>query len=100
MSRHPPLDEATKRVSIYSPGCCDALHYLDDSLFDDPSFPVKKLHHKTFSHLFSEWMTLVGTKDNMHVAIGPQNKISYMMSREWIKFLTFTKYQKTHKELN
>jgi hypothetical protein len=28
-------------------------HYLDDSLFDNPSFHVKKLHHKTLSHIFS-----------------------------------------------
>jgi hypothetical protein len=28
------------------------VHYLDDSLFDNPSFRVKKLHHKTLSHLF------------------------------------------------
>jgi hypothetical protein len=75
-------------------------HYLCDSLFDDPSFPVKKLHHKTLSHLFSEWMTLVGTKDNMHTAIKPPNKIWHMLYKECIKLLTFTKYQKTHKESN
>jgi hypothetical protein len=75
-------------------------HYLYDSLFDDPSFPVKKLHHKTLSHLFSEWMTLVSTKYNMHSAIKPPNKIWYMMYTKCIKFLTFTKYQKTYKESN
>ncbi len=75
-------------------------HYLNGSLFDSPSFPVKKLHHKTLSHLFSEWMTLVGTKDNMHAAIQPPNKIWYMMSREYIKLPTFTKYQKNYKESN
>jgi hypothetical protein len=74
------------------------VHYLDDSLFDDPSFPVKKLYHGTLSHLFSEWMTLVDTKDNMHIAIKTPNKIWYMMSRGCIKFPTFTKYQQTHKE--
>jgi hypothetical protein len=73
-------------------------HYLDDSLFDDPSFPVKKLHRKTLSHLFSERMTLVGTKDNMHAAIKLPNNFFCMMSRECITLLTFRKYQKTHRE--
>jgi hypothetical protein len=75
-------------------------HYLDESLFDDPSFLVKILHHRTLSHLFSEWMTLVGTKDNMHAAMKPPNKIWYMMSRECIKLLKFIKYEKIHKESN
>ena len=48
-------------------------HYLDDSLFDSPSYSVKKLHHKTLSHLFSEWVTLVGTKDKLHAVIKPPN---------------------------
>jgi hypothetical protein len=78
----------------------DIVHYLDNSLFDNYFFLVKKLHHKTFSHLFSEWMTLEGTKDNMHAAIKPINKIWHKMSREYIKFPTFTKYQNTHKESN
>jgi hypothetical protein len=75
-------------------------HYLDDSLFYDPSFPVKKLHHRILSHLFSEWMTLVGTKDNMHAAIKPPNKIWCIMCRECINLIIFTKYQETHKESN
>jgi hypothetical protein len=79
------------------PQAYDVDYYLDDSLLDDHFFPVKKLHHKTFSHLFSEWMTLVGTKDNMYASIKPPNKILYMMSRDYIKFPTFTKYLKTHK---
>jgi hypothetical protein len=69
--------------------------YLNDSLFDDHSFPVKKLCHETLSHLFSKWMTLVGTKHNMHAIIKPPNKIWCMISRECTKLLTFTKYQKT-----
>jgi hypothetical protein len=56
-------------------------HYLNDSLFDSHSFHMKKLRHKTLSHLFYEWMTLVGTKDNMHASIKPPNKIWYMMYR-------------------
>jgi GTP cyclohydrolase I len=72
-------------------------HYLNDSLFDNPSFPMKKLHHKTLSHTFSKWMTLVGIKDNMHAAIKTPNKILYMMYKEFIEVLSFTKYQKTHK---
>jgi hypothetical protein len=73
-------------------------HYLNDSLFDSPSFPVKKLHHKTLSHLFSEWMTLVVTKDNIHAVIKPSNKFWYMISREYIKLPTFTKCQNILKE--
>jgi hypothetical protein len=75
-------------------------HYFNDSLFDSPSFSVKKLHHKTLSHIISEWMTLLGTKDNMHASIIPPNKIWYIMSRECIKLLSFTKYQRTHEESN
>jgi hypothetical protein len=48
--------------------------FLDDSLFDDPSFPVKKLHHRTLSHLFSKWTTIEDTKDNMHIEINLQIK--------------------------
>ena len=33
--------------------------FFNYSLFDVPSFPVKKLHHKTFSHFFSVGVTLV-----------------------------------------
>jgi hypothetical protein len=43
------------------PQACGAIHYLDDSLLDDYSFPMKKLDHKTISH-FLEWLTLEGTK--------------------------------------
>jgi hypothetical protein len=74
-------------------------HYLDGTLFVNPSF-LKKLHHKTLSHLFPELMTLVGTKDNMHAAIKPPNKIWYMIFKDYSKLLTFKKYQNTHKESN
>jgi hypothetical protein len=36
--------------------------YLDDSLFDNPSFPGKKLHHGTLSHLFSRVDDIRGHK--------------------------------------
>jgi hypothetical protein len=45
-------------------------------------------------------MTLVGTKDNMHAAIKPPNKIWYMIFKDYSKLLTFKKYQNTHKESN
>jgi hypothetical protein len=35
-------------------------HYLDDSLLDDYSFPMKKLHHKNISHLFSRVVDIRG----------------------------------------
>jgi hypothetical protein len=38
------------------------IHYLDDSLLDDYSFPVKKLYQKLFPTSFLEWLTLEGTK--------------------------------------
>jgi hypothetical protein len=38
-------------------------------------------------------MTLEGTKENVHAVIKPQNKICYKVYREYIKSLTFTKYQ-------
>jgi hypothetical protein len=45
---------------LIGPGGCHennqaygVVHYLDDSLLDDYSFLVKKLHHKNISHLFS-----------------------------------------------
>jgi hypothetical protein len=38
------------------------IHYLDDSLLDDYSFYVKKLHRKLFPTSFLEWLILGGTK--------------------------------------
>jgi hypothetical protein len=40
--------------------------YLDDSLLDDYYFPVKKLHNKTISHLFSRMDDIRGHKDNIY----------------------------------
>jgi hypothetical protein len=70
------------------------LHFLDYSLFDDTSFPVKKLHHRTLSHLFSRVDDIRGHKDNMCATMKPPNKIWYKMSRRYIKLPTFTNYKK------
>jgi hypothetical protein len=43
----------------------DVVHYLDDSLLDDFFFYVKKLYHRTISHLFSRVDDIRGQKDNM-----------------------------------
>jgi hypothetical protein len=51
------------------------IHYLDDSLLDDYSFPVKKLHHKTISHLFSRVADIRGYKNNISAAKKNPNKI-------------------------
>jgi hypothetical protein len=47
---------------IGHPQAYGVIHYLDDSLIDEYSVPVKKLHHKTISHLFLEWLILESTK--------------------------------------
>jgi hypothetical protein len=52
-------------VTMGLPQAYGVVHYLDDSLLDDHSFPVKKLHHKTISHLFSRMDDIRGHKDNM-----------------------------------
>jgi hypothetical protein len=44
------------------------IQYLYDSLIDDYSFPVKKLYHKTISHLFSKVVDIRGHKDNISAA--------------------------------
>jgi hypothetical protein len=72
--------------------------YLDDLLINEYSFPVKKLHHKTISHLFSRVADIRGHKDNMCAAKKTPNKIWFKVSKECIKLPTFTKYQKTQKE--
>jgi hypothetical protein len=77
-----------------NPQAYGVIHYLDDSLLDDYSFPVKKLHHKTISHLFSRVPDIRGYKDNMCAA----KKIWRKVSIECIKLTTFNKYQKTQKE--
>jgi hypothetical protein len=74
------------------------IHYLDDSLIDDYSFHVKKLHHKTISHLISRVVDIRVHRDNMCAAKKTPNKIWCKVSGECIKFPTFPKYQKTQKE--
>jgi hypothetical protein len=50
------------------------IHFLDYSFLDDYSFPMKKLHHKIISHLFSRvvdiriwWRENGATKVRVHV---------------------------------
>jgi hypothetical protein len=71
------------------------IQYLYDSLLDDYSFPVKK--PQTISHLFYRVVDIRGHKDNMCAAKKTPNEIWCMVSRDNIKFPTFTKYQKTQK---
>jgi hypothetical protein len=58
----------------------------------------KKLHHKTISNLFSRVDDIGGHKDNKCAPKKTPNKIWCKVSREYIKFPRFTKYQKTQKE--
>jgi hypothetical protein len=51
------------------------IHYLDDSLLDQYSVHVKKLHHKTIYHLFSRVADIRGHKDNLSAAKETLNKI-------------------------
>jgi hypothetical protein len=39
--------------SMVNPHDYGVVHYLDDSLLNNYCFHVKKLYHKTISHLFS-----------------------------------------------
>jgi hypothetical protein len=39
-------------VAMGHPQAYGVIYYLDDSLLDQYSIPVKKLHHKTISQLF------------------------------------------------
>jgi hypothetical protein len=73
------------------------IHYLYDSLIDQYSYPVKKLHHKTISHLFSRVADIRGHKDNISAANKTPNKIWLKVYREFIKLLNFTNYQKDSK---
>jgi hypothetical protein len=79
------------------PQAYGVIHYLNYSLLDDYSFPVKKLHHKTISHLFSRVTDIRGHKDNISVAKKIPNKIWCKVSRECVKFQTFTNYKNTQK---
>jgi hypothetical protein len=73
------------------------IHYLDDSLLDYYSFPVRKLHHKTISHIFSRVADIRRYNDNMCATKKNPNKIWCKVLRECIKLPTFTNYQKTQK---
>jgi hypothetical protein len=64
-----------------NPQAYGVIHYLDDSLLDDYSFPIKKLHHKTISHLFSRVADIRGHKHNISDAKKTPNKIWCKMSR-------------------
>jgi hypothetical protein len=57
------------------PQAYGVIHYLDDSLLDQYSIPVKKLHHKTISHFFSRMTDIRGYKDNLSAANKTPNKI-------------------------
>jgi hypothetical protein len=80
------------------PQAYGVVHYLDDSLLDDYSFPVKKLYHKNIFHLFSRVDDIRGHKDNKCDIKKTTNKICCKVSRDYIKLTTFTKYQKTQKK--
>jgi hypothetical protein len=80
-----------------NPQAYGVIYYLDDSLLDDYSFSVKKLHHKTISYMFSRVADVRGHKDNTCAAKKTPNKIWCKVSIECINFPTFTKYQKTQK---
>jgi hypothetical protein len=56
--------------------------HLFDSLLGDYSFPKKKLHHDTISHLFSRVADIRGYKDNISAAKKTPNKICCKVSRE------------------
>jgi hypothetical protein len=85
-------------VSMGHPQAYGVVQYLDDSLLDDYSFTMKKLHHRTIFYLFSRVDDIRGHKDNMCAAKKIPNKIWRKVSREYIKLSTFKKYQKTQKE--
>jgi hypothetical protein len=76
-------------VSMGLPQTYGVVHYLDDSLLDDYSFPVKNLDHKTISHLFSRVDDTKGHKYNMCAAKKTPNKIWFKVFKEYIKFPTF-----------
>jgi hypothetical protein len=77
------------------PQAYGVVHYLDDSLLDDYSFPMKKLLQKNISHLFSRVDDIRGHKHNICAAKKTPNKILIKVSREYIKFQTLKIYQNT-----
>jgi hypothetical protein len=62
------------------------VHCLYDSLLNNHAFTVKKLHHRTISHLFSRMDDIRGHKDNICDIKKTPNKIWCNVSREYIKF--------------
>jgi hypothetical protein len=66
-----------------NPQAYGVFHYLDDSLLDDYSIHVKKLHHKTIFHLYSRGVDIRGHKDNICAANKTPNKIWCLVSREY-----------------
>jgi hypothetical protein len=85
--------------SIGHPQAYGIIHYLDDSFINQYSVHVKKLHHKTISHLFFRLADIRGHKDNLSAAKKTPNKISCKVSRECIKFKKFTKISKNSKRI-
>jgi hypothetical protein len=69
-----------------NPQAYGVIHYLDDSLIDDYSFLVKKLHHKTISHLFSRVVDIRGHKDNMCATRKPQLQFGAMCIESALSF--------------
>jgi hypothetical protein len=61
-------------------------HFLYDSFLNYYSFPVKKLHHRTISHLFSRVDDIRGKKDSMCNAKKTPNKIWFKVSIEILSF--------------
>jgi hypothetical protein len=62
-------------VAMGHPQAYGVIHYLYDSLNNDYSFPMKKLHHKTISYLFSRVVDIREHKDDMCAAKKTPNKI-------------------------
>jgi hypothetical protein len=56
------------------PQAYGVVHYLDDFLLNDYSFPVKTLYHKTVTLLFSRVDDIRGHKDNICAAKKTQIK--------------------------
>jgi hypothetical protein len=62
------LEEYANQAFDMSGGChgnpqaYGVFHYLDDSLFNNPSCPMKKHHHRTLSDLFSRVNDIRGHK--------------------------------------